>query len=341
VVAVMVINRQVSPSGVMQYRKVGGFFGSQVKVDVCYAPEQEESVVKAVDEVWARFADIHVRMSVYDPQSDISRINRLASSQPVEVGADTYQLIADHLTYHRLSGGVFDITIAALIQLWKEKGQSHILPTQREIDAARVLMGIDAVELLADNRIQLKRPAVKINIDSVGDGYAADEAALILRAHGFDNFLIDASGELYAGGQSCRGRPWRIGVRDPNDSSFLVDTVELRDMAVSTSGTYERYYEVDGKRHAHIIDPRSGYPVRDIHSATVIGPSARFADFLSTTLCILSAEDGLELINSFDGRYASMVILTESAGGGRRVQSGRYADFQTASHSRFSERLAR
>jgi thiamine biosynthesis lipoprotein len=325
--------RQLHQSSIGQYSRTGGFFGSQVRIDVCYAPHQEQAVAVAVEEVWARFADIHLRMSVYDPQSDISRINRLGFSEAVEVREDTYQLIADHIIYYRLSGGVFDMTIGPLLQLWKQSAEAHILPTTQEIIAAKASMGIDAVELLPDHRVRLKRSDIKINIDSIGDGYAADEAAAILRRHGLENFLIDSSGELYAGGQSCRGRPWRVGVQDPQDPAHLIDTLELRDMAVSTSGIYQRYYEIAGKRYAHIIDPRTGYPVQDIYSATVIGPSARMADFLSTSLCVLSPAEGVVLIDSFDGQYASMAVLTEPADRPRRVQSDHYAAFEALHNS--------
>jgi thiamine biosynthesis lipoprotein len=312
---------------VRRYSKLGEFFGSVVKVDVCYRDEEEPRLQQALDEVWTRFADIHSRMSVYDPDSDINKINR-AYDEGVEVGADTYGLIREALEYHRISQGVFDISVGPLIVLWKESGRKGTLPSAEEVGAARVMTGIDAVELLPDNRVRLRKTGVKINIDSIGDGYAADEAARILRSFGFENFLVDASGELYAGGQSCQGRPWRVGVIDPNDTSRLVDVVELSDMAVSTSGNYEHYYEIEGKRWSHIIDPATGYPSDDISSATVIAPTARFADFLSTALCVLDPAEGQKIVEDLGESYASMVIFGPPEGQAGMAMSRNYTGFR-------------
>jgi len=312
---------------VRQLTRTGEFFGSYVKVDVCFEATARDRVHHAVDAVWERFADIHTRLSVYAPDSDINLINN-AYAVPVRVGADTYQLIKDAQDYYRLSHEVFDITLGPLIKLWKTKGRQGIMPTDVEIRRAKGLAGMSAVKLLNERKIRLARRGVKVNIDSIGDGYAADEAARILRSRGVENFLVDASGELYAGGKNCQGHPWRIGIRDPHDVERLIDVIEVSNLAVSTSGSYERFYEIDGKRWSHIIDPRTGYPARGINSATVIGKSARFADFLSTALCVLNPEDGIALMDELGPENAAMLILDDDPQGNKRLVSRNYSVYQ-------------
>lgn len=324
---VVFISRLWQGRQVLQYIKTGSFFGSYVKVDVCYTKDQEDDLEKAMAEVWKRFADIHSRMSIYDLKSDILKINQ-AYDKPVKVGADTYQLIKDSIQYHRISNGAFDITVGPLIQLWKEKGQAHVMPTKEEIRRAQKNSGIEAIKLLNGHRILLKKNGAKINIDSIGDGYAADEAAKILRRYGFRHFLIDASGELFGCGVNCRGESWRIGIQDPMDPLKMTDIVSVRNLAVSTSGNYERYYEINGERWPHIINPRTGYPQREVLSATVIAPTAQSADFLSTALCVLNPRHGQRLIDRLGDRYASLVIVQSPQGRIRKIYSRRYPSYR-------------
>jgi thiamine biosynthesis lipoprotein len=322
---------QNSPQDVKQFHKSGAFFGSIVRIDVCYRAEDESRLNDAVDKIWERFADINSRLSVYDPDSDINKINA-AYEDGVQVGADTYQLVQDSISYHKVSRGVFDISIGPLMRLWKEREKENVLPTPEQLQSARALLGVDAIEMLPENRVRLARKNVKINIDSIGDGFAADEAAHILRDFGFQDFLVDASGELFAGGESCKGRPWRIGVVDPEDETRLIDVVEVSNLAVSTSGNYENYYEIQGKRWSHIINPVTGYPSNDIISATVIAPTAQFADFWSTALCVLNPEEGAGITDFFGEDYASMVVSRMPDEKTFRTSSQVYSSFRAESN---------
>lgn len=310
----------------LRYSKTGEFFGSYVKVDVCYNPARSQQLTRAMDVVWARFADIHNRMSIYDPDSDINKINQ-AYTTAVEIPEDTYRLIKDSLVYHQLSGGVYDITLGPLIQLWKRKGKEGQLPSKDEIETAQSLTGMQAIILLDNHRVQLAE-GTKINMDSIGDGFAADEAAKILRTYGFEDFLVDASGELFAGGMNCQGHKWRVGIRNPDDTNGLLDVVELSNAAVSTSGNYERYFLIDGTKYAHIINPRGGYPAKGILSATVIAPSAQFADFLSTALCVLSAPEGLALIDRLGKGHAALIIMDDDEKEHQRQLSREYRQYK-------------
>lgn len=290
-------------------------FGSAVRLDVCYAPGQEQALEHAVAQIWSRWQDIHGRLSVYDPDSDLNRINR-SYPNPVTVGADTWTLISDAVYYNRIAQGEFDITIYPLLKLWKESEKSGVLPAAAQIQTAQQSMGTDKFELLAGNQVRLLNVSTQLTIDSIADGYAGDEAARILRAHGLSNFLVDTSGELYAGGHACQGGPWRIGVKDPRDPflSQLIGVVALENGAVTTSGNYEHFYTIAGKMYSHIISPRTGFPRNEIVSATVIAPSSEFSDFLSTALCLIDPDKAMALIDSLGDGYAGMILVDEGKG---------------------------
>ena len=300
-------------------------FGSVARLDVCYAPGQEQALEQTVAEIWLRFEDIHGRLSVYDPASDMNRINH-SFPDAVTVGADTWTLVSDAVYYHQLSGGEFDITIYPLLRLWKESEKAGVLPTNDQIRAVQELLGPDQFELLSKNQVRRLNPGAALTIDSIADGYAGDEAARILRAHGFSNFLVDTTGELYAGGRSCEGRPWRLGVKDPRDpfGGKMVDVLALRDMAVTTSGNYEHFYTIGEKKYSHVISPRTGFPREDIVSATVIAPNTEISDFLSTALCLLEPAKGAELVDSLGEGYASKVLTDAGDGQLTARESRRY-----------------
>ncbi len=307
--------RQGRAAPLKKFSESRAMFGSVARLDVCYAPGQERALEETVAGIWTRFEDIHARLSVYDSASDLNRVNH-SFPDAVAVGADTWALINDAVYYNRLSGGEFDITVYPLLRLWKDSEQNGVLPTAEQIRALRPLMGTDNFELLEDNRVRVLNPGTQLTIDSIADGYAGDEAARILRARGFVHFLVDTTGELYAGGHSCEGRPWHLGVKDPRDpfGGRMVDVLALRDMAVTTSGNYEHFYTIGGKRYSHVISPKTGFPREDIVSATVIAPNTEISDFLSTALCLIDPQKRIGLIDGLGEGYAGMVLVEEGDG---------------------------
>lgn len=299
-----------------------------VKLDVCYDQSQELQLKKALGEVWKRIEDISWRINVYDQRSDVRRINT-AYPNPATVGSDTYQLIKDSLEYNRLTFGVFDITVWPLIKLWKDSEQRNELPTAAQLQDVKKIMGADKIELPARNQVRLLNAQTEIDLSSVTDGYAGDETVRIMRAHGFQNFLIDTSGELYAAGMNCEGKKWRIGIRDPRDGAQIIDVVELSNTSVTTSGNYEKSYEIKGERWSHIINPITGYPQKEVNSATVIGPDTEKSDALSTALCVLDPKRGTALIDSLGEGWASVVYYSDGQGRLQKKKSHRYRRFQS------------
>jgi len=313
-----------------RFTKSGNFFASVVRVDACYNANQEKALVETVDEIWARLADIHWRLSVYDPASDMNRINH-SYPDPVTVGADTWLIIQDAVYYNQISAGEFDITIYPMLKLWNSSEKIGVLPTMDQIRLAQQSTGMDKFELLPRNQVRLLNAETKLTIDSIADGYAADEAARILRAHGFSNFLVDTSGELYAGGTNCEGRPWRVGVKDPADpvGAGVADVLALSNSSVTTSGNYEHFYTIQNKRYSHIISPKTGFPRNEIVSVTVVAPSTELSDFWTTALCLIDPDKGMGLIDALGEGYAGMVLVDDGKGGLVKHGSRYYSKYLT------------
>ena len=182
-----------------------------------------------------------------------------------------------------------------------------------------------------DNRIALGHPEARVALGAIAKGYAVDEAARILRENGVERFLVDAGGDVYVGGRNCEGNLWRIGIKDPRQPSRLIDVVEVTDMAVVTSGDYEQYYEIGGRRFSHIISPRTGYPQRDAASATVLAPSAQMADALATALAVSPSLILSELDFMWEEPIGGMVVVRRSGGRFEQRMNRRYRSLRDGS----------
>lgn len=251
----------------------------------------DEAVSLARDE----FARIEGKLSVFSPDSLLSRAAERAGSAPLTVPPEVAGVIEKALKMAAASDGAFDPTVGPLMDLWGFRdGSLDEAPTEEAIAAARAITGWREVSLRLDREtgdasLMLELPGMRLDLGGIAKGYALDRAYEILEQAGLDDFMLVLGGEI-----RCRGRPhprrrgWRIGVRDPFDRHRLLGTLTLTDgMAVATSGNYERFVELDGTRYAHIMDPRSGRPVSGMAGVTVIAPAAGTTDALSTALFVL------------------------------------------------------
>lgn len=291
----------------MKYQESRLMMGTFIQLDLCWDEVSEQKRKAAYKAVWDRLAEIEAHMSKYVKESDVFQINA-SYQQEVTVHPDTYFLLQKSKEYYQSTDKVFDVTVGGVIALWKANEKEGKVPTERSLKAAVKKLGVSHFELLDNNRVMRTSQAVKIDLGGFAKGYAVDEVARIFREYGFDHFYIDAGGDLYVGGHNCQGEPWRIGVRDPKDKAQLVDMIAVSNQAVTTSGDYERYFEIKGERYSHIIDPRTGYPQKDVVSATVIAPTAIEADVLSTALCVLGKETGLALVDQKSQDHAAFIV---------------------------------
>jgi thiamine biosynthesis lipoprotein len=291
---------------IIKYSQARALLGTFVQIHICATRADKSVVLNAFDKAWSRLSEINERMNVYDEKSDIAKINH-SYPNSVKVHSDVYQILALSKKYCELTRGAFDITIWPLVVLWKEAQIKQQRPSPQEIKGAQETIGVDKIKLLADDSVQLTHPQTKIDLSAIGQGYAADEAAALLKREGMKHFLVDAGGEVFAQGLNERGRPWSIGIRDPRQGENMIDVVHLTHQGVSTSGDYEKYYVINQKKYSHIINPITGYPSDRVVSATVIAPNATQADIFSTALCVLGKE-GIKFIESLSPEVSIVVM---------------------------------
>lgn len=262
----------------------------------------------AFDAVFAIFRDVDDKMSEWRDGSPLAELNRAAGIRAVAVPAELRALLRRSLELAALTDGAFEPTWAALWGLWDFKAKEPKVPDAAALTAATRL--IDYHGLVIDDATgtaRLTRAGMKVGLGGIAKGWALDQAASALRQRGITSFLLSAGGQVYAGGRNVAA-PWKVGVRDPRggpEEFFAV--IEVADVSVSTSGDYERFFEVGGVRYHHILDPKTGMPSRGLRSATVIAADATLADALSTALMVLGRERGLALVERLPGVHALVV----------------------------------
>ncbi len=277
--------------------------GTRVSVELWH--EDETRGRELVDEVLAEYRRIDARMSTYKVDSEISIINRSAAAAPVVASDELFALIGRALELSGRSDGAFDITYDSVGYLYDFRARQR--PSASEIDAR--LDAIDYRHVMLDsgsNSIAFADPGVRINLGGIAKGYAIERGAMILEEAGVQYALLNAGGDTRVVGDR-RGQPWIVGIRHPRADDEVVTRLPLVDEAISTSGDYERFFEEDGQRYHHIINPTTGAPTEGILSVTVIGPDATMTDGLSTTLFVLGVDRGIEFIESMP-QYEAIVV---------------------------------
>jgi FAD:protein FMN transferase len=212
-----------------------------------------------------------------------------------------------------MTAGAFDITVKPLADLWGECEKAGRVPTGDELKSVMSRVGFRYIELGRNPAtISFGRAGMSIDMGAIAKGYATDRAIAILKAGGILNAIVNSGGDMYCLGQRSADRPWKIGIQHPRDKDKLIIEFFLKDKAVDTSGDYENFFIIDGKRYSHIIDPRKGYPVGDdVVSASVIASDSETADALATALCILG-KDGFSIIDSV-AAAAGIIVVEEKA----------------------------
>lgn len=282
--------------------------GTRVSVELWY----EDPVVaeRLVAEVLDEYRRIDRQMSTYRPDSQLSRVNREATEGAVPIDAELFTLIARALDLSARSGGAFDISYESVGYLYDFRARAR--PSQSEIDAR--LAAIDYRRIVMDeaaSTIRYDAPGMRINLGGIAKGYAVERGTTLLRDAGIEHALLNAGGDTRVLGDR-RGQPWIVGIRHPRLDDAVVTRLPLVDEAISTSGDYERFFEDDGRRYHHIINPATGRPTDGILSVSVIGPDATLTDGLSTAVFVLGVEPGLALVESLAG-YEVVVIGADGA----------------------------
>jgi thiamine biosynthesis lipoprotein len=256
----------------------------------------------------AEFDRIEAAMSTYRPESAISRVNTRAAEAPVSVSPELFALVDRALQLSMTTSGAFDITYDSVGQLYDYR--AGVRPADADIEARLPVVDYRHIELdRTALAIRFSRPGVRINLGGIAKGHAVESVIGLLRESGVQHALASAGGDTRLLGDR-RGKPWIVGIRDPDDEAGIVTRVALDDEAVSTSGDYERFFDEGEIRYHHIINPDTGRSATAIRSVTVIGPDATMTDGLSTSVFVLGVDKGLALIESLPD-YETIIIDAE------------------------------
>jgi thiamine biosynthesis lipoprotein len=271
--------------------------GTTIRVEVWH--EDASVRQEGIDQVLEEMDRVNRLMSPYIDQSQLSKINKYAHEGPVEVDKDLFDLIETSQEFSQLTNGSFDITYASVGHLFDYRNE--VKPTKEEIAAAKLLIDYRNIVLNQDqNTVSFLKQGVKIDLGGIAKGFAVDRSIQHLHALGIKHALVSAGGDTRLLGDR-HGRAWLVGIRDPENTKDVIVMLPLQDEALSTSGDYERFFIEDGEKYHHIIHPTTGYSASEVRSASILASDSTTTDALSTSIFVMGASKGLELIDSLDG----------------------------------------
>ncbi|MCG6931541.1 MAG: FAD:protein FMN transferase [Desulfofustis sp.] len=256
-------------------------------------PSRDEAE-EAIELAFAEVDRLAFLLSRYEPNSPVSQLNRAGVLD--EVPGEIYQVMSRALYFYQHSGGVFDVSVEPLMDLYQSSFAAGKKPGDDIIERVLANVGAQYIEL-QQGRITFNRPAMGITLDGIAKGYIVDRASHVMKRHGIANHLINAGGDICTSGAAAGGRKWTVAIQDPDKKKEFPDIVEMADGAIATSGNYEIYYDQEKLFH-HIIDPRTGHSPHHSSSVTVTAPTAMDADALATALFVLAPGEGRGLIET-------------------------------------------
>ena len=267
----------------------------EITVEAKTDAEADFFLKKAVEEI----SRIEALLSTYQSTSETNLINENAGIKPVKVSDETFSIIARSKKISEITQGAFDITYGSIDKrFWNFDTEMTSLPDEDLAQKSIALIDYRNIELNAEYKtVFLKNKGMRIGFGGIGKGYAAEKAKNLLKSLGVKAGIINASGDLSCWGIPENGKYWTIGIAHPDFSGMPFSTLEVTDLAIATSGNYEKFVMIDGKKYSHTIDPKTGFPIHGIKSVTVISPNAEISDAFATPISIMGIKAGLSLIN--------------------------------------------
>lgn len=246
---------------------------------------------------------IELLISEWKPETEVSKVNAQAGISAVKVSKEVFDLVERALKISKISEGAFDLTFASMEKLWQFDKKEHASLPSPEIVSNNVKnVGYPFIQMDKKNQtIYITNPKTKIGLGGIGQGYIADKISEKLKGMGCTSAVVNVSGDVYAWGKKPDQKPWQVAITNPMNTQKIIGYFPLENSAVETSGNYEKYFTYNQKRYAHIIDPRTGYPVQDIVSVSVFAKTTELSDALATAVFVLGVADGLALLNQLDG----------------------------------------
>ena len=291
--ALLVVSALPQVAHAAWYKRTDAIMGTRIYVELW--DNNETHANESIDAVMADMHRIDDLMSHYKPESQLSRINQHAADAPVQVDKELFDLIKLSTHYSEITDGAFDITYASVGYLYNYP--EHIHPTEEQIKAALPAVNWRNMKFDdAHHSVFFEHKGMRIDLGGIGKGYAVDKGIEILQKRGIEHAVVTAGGDTRIIGDRM-GRDWLVAIRHPDDPNKVVTRIPISNAAMSTSGDYERYFDENGVRYHHIIDPHTGHSASKVRSATVIGPTATQTDGMSKTAFVLGPEKAMEIIN--------------------------------------------
>ena len=269
-------------------------------IEITLQTDDEEGAKKAALQAFQEIKRIEQLMSPWIGTSDVSCLNRSAGKDWVKVSPETFNVIQRSQKISGLSEGAFDITIAPLTQLWRKARERGVPPPSEEVKKILGLVNFKNLLIRPDGKVFLKKKGMAIDLGGIAKGYAVDRAFEILTSLGYKNFIVNAGGDLWAGGLK-NNEPWSIGIQDPRSAEKVMATISVLDSAVATSGDYEKFFSHQGKRYHHILNPKTGFPAEGCQSVTILCKDGMTADGLATAVFVLGSVKGYDLCQKMKG----------------------------------------
>jgi len=262
-----------------------------------------------VEAAFEKLRNIDEMMSYRAEASQLSGLNRQAHKGPVKVSEELFEVLSVAVKYSRKTDGTFDVTIGPVVDLWRKAEKDGKKPTEDAVAQARSKVGYEKLILNEDNKtVQFRIDGMRLDLGGIAKGYAIDLAVEAMKAGGAVGGMVDVGGDI-----RCFGKPlgpkdnWLVGLQDPDAEGGILMVLKLGDMAVATSGDYQRFVLIDGQRYSHILDPATNLAVRELSSVSIIAPAAVDADALATAVSVMGTARGLEMIEATESAEAILI----------------------------------
>ena len=292
------------------HKRVLRLMGNRFEISV--VSDNEHSAQKCIDAAIEEISRIEKLLTTFSDDSQTNLVNRNAGIQAVKVDQEVYELVERSLKISGLTQGAFDISYGGIDKsLWNFDLSMTALPDPEV--ARKSVRLINYNNVILDERnctIFLKEEGMRIGFGGIGKGYAADKARTVLQNLGVTSGIVNAAGDLVTWGTQPNGKPWTIAIADPDKSITPFSTLNISNMAIATSGNYEKYVMIGGRKYSHTIDPKTGLPVTGIKSVSIISPSAELADAMATPVMVMGVRVGLDLINQL--KQIACIIIDDN-----------------------------
>ena len=289
------------------YKRVVKLMGN--RFELCVVSVNEDFANESIELGIAEIKRIEKLLTTFSDDSQTNQININAGLSPVRVDREVFELIERSIKISNLTQGAFDITYGSIDKsLWNFDINMTRLPDEgTALKSVRLINYKNVLLNEKDQTVFLKEKGMRIGFGGIGKGYAADRAKIIMRNNGAKNGIVNAAGDLITWGHQPDGKPWTIGIADPDNQLSAFSKLNISNAAIATSGNYAKYAIINGKKYSHTIDPKTGLPVTGIKSVTIICPSAELADAMATPVMVMGINVGMDMINQLD-KMACIII---------------------------------